>query len=71
MNINFCFILYSIKNDKPFKWLWFTIVLRFGFYIPVVLLADSCILINLLMILKTLAYVWTILIEFVSMIKKR
>ena len=45
-------------------------VLSFGFYIPVVLLADSYILISILMIPKTLAYVWTIIIEFVSMVKK-
>ena len=46
-------------------------VLSFGFYIPVVLLADSYILISMLMIPKTLAYVWTILIEFILIIKKR
>ena len=46
-------------------------VLSFGFCILIVLLADSYILISMLMILKTLAYVLTILIEFVSMIKKQ
>ena len=71
MNINFCFIIYIIKNNKPIKWLWLTIVLSFGLYIPVVLLADSYILISMLMILKTLAYIWIILIEFILMIKKQ
>lgn len=46
-------------------------VLSFGFCILVVLLADSYILISMFMISKTLAYVWTILIEFILMIKKQ
>ena len=28
------------NNDSSFCWMWLTIVLRFAFYIPVVLLAD-------------------------------
>ena len=28
------------NNDKAFRWMWLTIVLSFGFYIPVVLWAD-------------------------------
>ena len=41
--------------------MWLTIVLSFGFYIPVVLWADAVPLIGMLMIPKTCAYVWTVL----------
>ena len=42
--------------------MWLTIVLSFGFYLPVVLWADVNPLIGMLMIPKTCAYVWTVLI---------
>lgn len=54
-------------GDKAFKWMWLTIVLSFGFYIPVVLWADVIPLIGMLMIPKTCAYVWTILIGYFAM----
>ncbi len=57
-------------NDKDFKWMWLTIVLSFGFYIPVVLWADSIPLIGMLMIPKTCAYVWTVLIGYQAMKKE-
>ena len=50
--------------DKAFGWMWLTIVLSFGFYIPVVLWADAVPLIGMLMIPKTCAYVWTVLIGY-------
>lgn len=46
-----------------------TIVLSFAFYIPVVLWADAYPLIGLLMMPKTCAYVWTVLIGYRSMKK--
>lgn len=55
------------NNDKPFKWMWLTIVLSFGFYIPVVLWADAIPKIGMLMIPKTCAYVWTVLIGYQAM----
>lgn len=55
------------NNDKPFKWMWLTIVLSFGFYIPVVLWADAIPMIGMLMIPKTCAYVWTVLIGYHAM----
>lgn len=55
------------NKDKPFKFLWLTVVLSFGFYIPVVLFADAIPLIGMLMIPKTCAYVWTVLIGFNAM----
>ena len=57
------------QGDKDFKFMWLTIVLSFGFYIPVVLWADTIPMIGMLMIPKTCAYVWTVLIGYVSMKK--
>lgn len=55
------------QGDKAFRWMWLTIVLSFGFYIPVVLWADAIPLIGMLMIPKTCAYVWTVLIGYFAM----
>ena len=57
-------------NDSSFRWMWLTIVLSFGFYIPVVLWADTIPMIGMLMIPKTCAYVWTVLIGFFAMKKE-
>ncbi len=57
------------NKDLEFKYMWFTIVLSFGFYIPVVLFADRIPMIGMLMIPKTCAYVWTVLIGYNSMKK--
>lgn len=54
-------------SDQNFKFMWLTIVLSFAFYIPVVLWADVSPLIGMLMIPKTLAYVWTIFIGYQDM----
>lgn len=54
-------------SDKAFGWMWLTIVLSFGFYIPVVLWADVIPMIGMLMIPKTCAYVWTVLIGYFAM----
>lgn len=55
------------NNDVNFKYMWLTIVLSFGFYIPVVLWADVNPLIGMLMIPKTCAYVWTVWIGYKDM----
>lgn len=54
-------------HDKDFHYMWLTIVLSFGFYIPVVLWADAIPMIGMLMIPKTCAYVWTVLIGYQAM----
>ena len=54
-------------GDQAFRWMWLTIVLSFGFYIPVVLWADTIPMIGMLMIPKTCAYVWTVLIGYFAM----
>lgn len=51
-------------NDTNFKYMWFAIVLSFGFYIPVVLWGDLNPTIGLLMIPKTMAYVWIVLMGY-------
>lgn len=58
------------NNDTSFKWMWLTIVLSFGFYIPVVLWADVIPMIGMLMIPKTCAYVWTVVIGYNAMKKE-
>ena len=51
-------------NDKSLRFMWLAIVLSFGFYIPVVLWAQTINWIGILMIPKTLAYVWVILMGY-------
>lgn len=58
-------------GDRAFRWIWLTIVLSFGFYIPVVLWSDAMPMIGILMIPKTCAYVWTVLIGYFAMKQER
>lgn len=54
-------------EDRAFRWMWLTIVLSFGFYLPVVLFADAVPMLGMLMIPKTCAYVWTVVIGYRAM----
>ena len=47
-------------NDKVFRFMWLAITLSFAFYLPVVLFAEKIPMIGMLMIPKTLAYVWVV-----------
>lgn len=47
-------------RDQSMKWMWLAVSLSFVFYIPVVLFSEVYPPIGLLMIPKTLAYVWVI-----------
>lgn len=68
--IIFLFYCSAKKNrDRDYRFMWLTIVLSFAFYIPVVLWADRYPMIGLLMMPKTCAYVWTVLIGYRSMKK--
>lgn len=58
------------NNDKSFRFMWLTIFLSFAFYIPVVLWADVIPMIGMLMIPKTCAYVWTVVIGYNAMKKE-
>lgn len=55
------------RHDAPFRFLWLTVVLSFACYIPVVLFADTVPPVGMLMIPKTCAYVWTVLIGYQAM----
>ena len=55
------------QGDRAFRWMWLAILLSFGFYIPVVLWADVMPMIGMLMIPKTCAYVWTVLMGYFAM----
>ena len=58
------------RKDRSFRFMWMTIVLSFVFYIPVVLWADAIPVIGMLMIPKTCAYVWTVVIGYQDMRKQ-
>ncbi len=64
---------YGVKNkDRDYKNLGIAVLLSFGFYAPVVLWSSENFFVGMLMIPKTLAYVWVILIgykEFKKFIK--
>lgn len=56
---------YGVKyKDRDYKNLGIAVLLSFGFYAPVVLWAQENFLVGMLMIPKTLAYVWVILIGY-------
>ncbi|MCM1089469.1 MAG: hypothetical protein NC092_01920 [Butyrivibrio sp.] len=57
----------SEAKDGGFRFMWLAIVLSFGFYIPVVLFADAFPMIGMLMIPKTCAYVWMVLMGYYDM----
>lgn len=48
----------SARGDPPMQRAWLAILFSFLFYIPVVLFADAVPLVGMLMIPKTVAYVW-------------
>lgn len=55
------------KQDAYFRFMWLAILLSFGFYAPVVLFADAVPLVGVLMIPKTIAYVWVVCMGYRSM----
>jgi len=52
------------KKDRQFKYMWLAIVLSFALYIPVVLWVDKIPILGMLMIPKTCAYVWIVLMGY-------
>lgn len=54
-------------NDKGFRFMPLAIILSFGFYIPVVLWSNTLPSIGILMIPKTLAYVWIVFMGYKEM----
>ena len=67
---------WGIWRNIPFALLGLVVIVlffrsaSFGFYIPVVLWADAVPMIGMLMIPKTCAYVWTVLIGYFAMKKE-
>ncbi|AAO36935.1 hypothetical protein CTC_02470 [Clostridium tetani E88] len=57
-------------HDHRFKFMWFAIVLSFAFYIPVVLWSHSIPVVGVLMIPKTIAYVWIVFMGFGEFVNK-
>ena len=67
MGIIMIYLLYSYGskyNNKDYKNLGIAVFLSFAFYAPVVLWASESFLVGMLMIPKTLAYVWVVLIGY-------
>lgn len=52
------------NNDKAFKYMWLAITLSFALYAPVVLFSSTVPIVGILMIPKTLAYVWVVLMGY-------
>ncbi len=48
------------EDSDPFRWAWLAVTLSFLFYIPVVLFAQEYPIVGVLMIPKTLAYLWLV-----------
>lgn len=57
-------VIFALKTKKTgllaFRFMPLAVTLSFGFYLPVVLLSGVLPIIGMLMIPKTLAYVWMI-----------
>ena len=51
-------------HDQAFGFMWLAILLSFGLYLPVVLWATTIRWIGMLMIPKTLAYVWVVIMGY-------
>ena len=67
MGIIMIYLLYSYgakNNDKDYKNLGIAVFLSFAFYAPVVLWASENFFVGMLIIPKTLAYVWVVLIGY-------
>lgn len=59
MGVIIAFVFFQNRNLVPaFYWTWLAILLSFGFYLPVVLYANKNPKIGMLMLPKTLMYVW-------------
>ena len=58
------------NSDTTFRWMWLAITLSFACYIPVVLFSDAVPVTGMLMIPKTCAYVWAVVIGYKAMRKE-
>ena len=60
----------KVNSDRSFRWMWLAITLSFACYIPVVLFSDAVPVTGMLMIPKTCAYVWAVVIGYKAMRKE-
>lgn len=60
----------KVNSDRSFRWMWLAITLSFACYIPVVLFSDAVPVTGMLMIPKTCAYVWAVVIGYKAMWKE-
>ena len=51
-------------NDQVFRFMPLAVALSFGFYLPVVLFSGVAPMVGILMIPKTMAYVWIVLMAW-------
>lgn len=58
------------NSDTTFRWMWLAITFSFACYIPVVLFSDAVPVTGMLMIPKTCAYVWAVVIGDKAMRKE-
>ncbi|GHV07002.1 hypothetical protein FACS1894217_06860 [Clostridia bacterium] len=58
-------------KDRQFRNAWLAILLSFAFYVPVVLGADAVPMLGMLMIPKTICYVWLVSMGFGELRKSR
>ena len=62
MGVIIAFVFFQNRDLVPaFYWTWLAILLSFGFYLPVVLYANKNPKIGMLMLPKTLMYVWLLM----------
>ena len=54
----------KVHNDKDYIYMAIAVFLSFAFYVPVVLWGTTIRIVGMLMIPKTLAYVWIVLIGY-------
>lgn len=59
------------QNDRPFAWLWLSMTLSFACYLPVVLFAETVPAVGILMIPKTCAYIWMVVIGYRAMLGEK
>ena len=60
MGIIMVVLYYNKKSDSRFKWMWLAITLSFAFYLPVVLWSEVSPMIGMLMMPKTIMYIWAV-----------
>ena len=65
MGIIIVVLFFLERKDKQYRFMWLAITLSFAFYIPVVLWADKFTIIGMLMLPKTIMYMWAIWMGFV------